>query len=215
FLTIPKFSITIGILFVFLGYLKMLYQPFRDFSKLTNLRTSASAGAERIQEVMEAAPEVVESTTTYHGPTKLKGDISFEHVIFGYTPNRPILKGINLHIPAGKKVALVGLSGGGKTTLVKLIPRFYDIQHGSVKIDGVDNRQYPLAVLRQNVSVVLQDSILFEGTIRENIEIGRPGARMEEIVDAAKKANIHESIMTMLGGYDRLVREQGKDLSGG
>src|SRR6266536_1071841 len=162
FLTFPKGSITIGTLFLFLGYLKMLYQPMRDFSKLTSIRTGASAGAERIQEVMEAAPEVVESKSTYHGPTKFKGDISFEHVIFGYTPNRPILKGINLHILAGRTVALVGLSGGGKTTLVKLISRLYEIQQGAVRIDGVDNRMYPLSVLRQNVSMVLQDNVLFE-----------------------------------------------------
>jgi ATP-binding cassette, subfamily B, bacterial len=215
FLSIPAFSITVGTLFVFLGYLKMLYQPFRDFSKLTNLRTSASAGAERIQEVMEAAPEVVESKTTYHGPTKFKGDISFEHVIFGYTPNRPILKGINLHIPPGRKVALVGLSGGGKTTLVKLISRLYEIQQGAVRIDGVDNRMYPLSVLRKNVSMVLQDNVLFEGTIRENIEIGKPGASFEEVIDAAKKAHMHDTIMGMPDKYDTEVREQGKNFSGG
>jgi len=187
----------------------------RDLSKLANLASTAGSGAERIQEVLDQAPEVIESSAPYNGPTKLRGDIAFENVYFGYMPGRPVLKGINLHIPVGKKVALVGLSGGGKTTLVKLIPRFYEIQQGAVKIDGVDNRQYPLAILRQNVSMVLQDSVLFEGTIRENIEIGRPGASMEDIVDAAKKANIHDSIVTLLGGYDRMVREQGKDLSGG
>src|SRR5437899_13097232 len=103
-------------------------------------------------------------------------------------PRRPGLRGINRQLPQGKKIALVGLSGGGKTTLVKLIPRFYEIQQGSVRIDGVDNRMYPLHVLRQNVSMVLQDSVLFEGTIRENIEIGKPGANDYEIMDAAKKA---------------------------
>lgn len=215
FLTIPAFSITVGILFVFLGYLKMLYQPFRDLSKLTNLYTSASAGAERIDEVLAAAPEVDESKTQYRGPTKLKGDISYENVIFGYTPNRPILKGINLHIPAGKKVALVGLSGGGKTTLVKLISRLYEIQNGAVRIDGIDNRMFPLSVLRRNVSMVLQDNILFEGTIRENIEIGKPGASFEEVIDAAKKAHMHDTIMSLPDKYDTEVREQGKNFSGG
>jgi len=215
FLAIPAFSITIGTLFVFLGYLKMLYQPFRDLSKLTNLYTSATAGADRIQEVMDAAPEVAESKTPYHGPTKLIGNISFEHVIFGYTPNRPILKGINLQIPAGKKVALVGLSGGGKTTLVKLISRLYEIQQGAVRIDGVDNRMFPLPILRQNVSMVLQDNVLFEGTIRENIEIGKPGAGFEEVIDAAKKAHMHDTIMGLPDKYDTEVREQGKNFSGG
>ena len=215
FLTIPAFSITIGVLFVFLGYLKMLYQPFRDLSKLTNLYTSASAGADRIDEVMDAAPEVAESNIQYRGPTKLKGDISFENVIFGYTPNRPILKGINLHIPATKKVALVGLSGGGKTTLVKLISRLYEIQQGVVRIDGIDNRMFPLSVLRTNVSMVLQDNVLFEGTIRENIEIGKPGASFEEVIEAAKKAHMHDTIMNLPDKYDTEVREQGKNFSGG
>jgi ATP-binding cassette subfamily B protein len=212
---IPAGTVDIGTLVLFLTYLKLLYQPMRDLSKLANLSSTAGSGAERIQEVLDQAPEVIESQQPYYGPTKLHGDIVFENVLFGYTPERPVLQGMNLHITSGKKVALVGLSGGGKTTLVKLIPRFYEIQQGSVKIDGVDNRNYPLAVLRQNVSMVLQDSVLFEGTIRENIEIGHPGARIEEIVDAAKKANIHDAIINDLGGYERLVREQGKDLSGG
>ncbi len=208
-------TIDSGLIVSFLFYFKLLYQPFRDISKLTTLANAASAGADRIQEVMDQAPEVVENTAPYFGPRKLHGDISFENVYFGYSPERPVIKGIDLHIPAGKKVALVGLSGGGKTTLVKLIPRFYEIQQGSVKVDGVDNRMYPLNVLRQNVSMVLQDSVLFEGTIRENIEIGRPGATDAEIIDAAKKAQMHETIVRLPDGYDTLVREQGKNFSGG
>src|SRR6266699_716354 len=215
FVTIPPFNVDIGTLVLFLIFLRLLYQPFRDLSKLTTLAGSAASGIERIQEVLDQAPEVVDSQTPYYGPTKLRGEVSFDNVIFGYVPGRPVLKGINLQIPQGKKIALVGLSGGGKTTLVKLIPRFYEIQQGSVRIDGVDNRMYPLQVLRQNVSMVLQDSVLFEGTIRENIEIGKPGANDYEIIEAAKKANIHEMILSDLGGYDGLVREQGKNLSGG
>ncbi len=208
-------TIDAGLIILFLFYLKLLYQPIRDLSKLTNLYNVATAGAERIQEVFDQAPEVIESTTPYHGPTKLRGDIAFENVVFGYTPERPVLRGINLQIPAGKKVALVGLSGGGKTTLVKLIPRFYEIQQGSVRVDGVDNRMYPLKVLRDNVSMVLQDSVLFEGTIRENIDIGRPGASDADIIAAAKQAHMHETIMELPDGYDTLVREQGKNFSGG
>jgi len=204
-----------GLIVSFLFYLKLLYQPMRNLSKLTTLANAAGAGAERIQEVLDQAPEVIESTTPYYGPMKFRGDITFENVVFGYTPERPVLKGINLQVPAGKKVALVGLSGGGKTTLVKLIPRFYEIQQGSVKVDGVDNRIYPLNVLRQNVSMVLQDSVLFEGTIRENIEIGRPGASDADIIDAARKAQMHETIMGLPDGYSTLVREQGKNFSGG
>ena len=208
-------TIDAGLIVLFLFYLKLLYQPIRDLSKLTNLYNVATAGAERIQEVLDQAPEVLESTAPYYGPTKLRGDIVFENVVFGYTPERPVLKGINLQIPAGKKVALVGLSGGGKTTLVKLIPRFYEIQQGSVRIDGVDNRMYPLKVLRESVSMVLQDSVLFEGTIRENIEIGRPGASDADILAAAKQAQMHETIIDLPDGYQTLVREQGKNFSGG
>src|SRR5713101_2182002 len=214
--TIPPLQVDIGTLVLFLTFLKLLYQPMRDLSKLTTLANTAASGAERIQEVLDQAPEVLESQVSYHGPTKFRGEITFENVVFGYTPDSPpVLKGMNLHIPQGRKVALVGLSGGGKTTLVKLIPRFYEISQGCVRIDGVDNRQYPLKVLRQNVSMVLQDSVLFEGTIAENIAIGKPGAPLYEVIEAAKKANIHDSIVSVLGGYDRLVREQGKDLSGG
>jgi len=214
--TIPPLEVDIGTLVLFLTFLKLLYQPMRDLSKLTTLANTAASGAERIQEVLDQAPEVLESQVSYHGPTKFRGEITFENVVFGYTPDSPpVLKGMNLHIPQGRKVALVGLSGGGKTTLVKLIPRFYEISQGCVRIDGVDNRQYPLKVLRQNVSMVLQDSVLFEGTIAENIAIGKPGAALYEVIEAAKKANIHDSIVSILGGYDRLVREQGKDLSGG
>jgi len=215
FLSFVGQSVTFGTLTVFLSYLGQFYQPLRDLSKLTNVGTAAASGAERIQEVLDAAPEVQDSGAPYYGVSKFKGDIQFENVIFSYSPNRPVLKGINLHIPAGRKVALVGLSGGGKTTLVKLISRFYEIQQGSVRIDGVDNRMYPLGVLRQNVSMVLQDNVLFEGTIQENIAIGKPGATMAEIIDAAKKAYVHDTIISLPDGYETEVREQGKNFSGG
>ncbi len=212
---IPAGTVTIGTLILFLSYLKQLYQPMKDLSKLTNVATAAAAGAERIEEVLEQAPELTESKIPYNGPLRLRGDITFENVFFGYMPEKLILTGINLPIPAGKKVALVGLSGGGKTTLVKLIPRFYEVTQGSVKIDGRDNRLYPLSVLRQNVSMVLQDSVLFEGTVLENLKIARPEAIMDEIIDAAQQAQIHETIMSWPDGYATLVRNQGKNFSGG
>ena len=214
-LVIQPGAVDIGTLIVFLLYLKMLYQPMRDLSKLTNLASSAGAGAERIQEVLDQAPEVLESGASYYGPRKLRGEITFDNVTFGYNKERLVLNGINLHIQQGKKVALVGLSGGGKTTLVKLIPRFYEVTSGSVMIDNVDNRMYPLSILRQNISMVLQDSVLFEGTIRENIEIGKPGASEQEIIEAAQRAHMHETIMSLPDGYDTYVREQGKNFSGG
>src|SRR5207248_1164039 len=189
----------------------------RDLSKLATLANTAGSGAERIQEVLDQAPEVKDSPIPgpYTGPERFRGEITFENVWMSYVSGQPVLKGINLHLSPGKRIALVGLSGGGKTTLVKLISRFYDIQQGVIKIDGVDIRLYPLDVLRNNVSMVLQDSVLFEGTIRENIAIGRPGASIEQIVEAAKKASIHETIMNLPEGYDTTVREQGKNFSGG
>ena len=214
-LTIAAGAITLGTVTLFLQYLKALYQPMRDLSKLSNLASSATSGAERIQEALEAAPEVVESRVPYHGPTRMRGDITYSGVAFGYVEGHYVLRNVDLEIPAGRKVALVGLSGSGKTTLVKLVPRFYDVWGGSVLIDGLDVRDYPLDVLRANVSLVLQESILFEGTVRDNIVIGRPQATNREIVEAAKNAHIHEQILAQPGGYGAEVREAGKNFSGG
>ncbi len=211
----PRQLVTVGTLTLFIGFLKNLFQPMKDLSKLANVATSAAAGAERMQEVLDQAPEITESATPYGGPERLRGEITFQKVVFGYTPERPILKGINLHITAGKKVALVGLSGGGKTTLIKLIPRFYEVNQGSIRLDGIDNRTIPLSILRRNVSQVLQESVLFEGTILENIKLGRPEATYDEIVAAAKQAHIHDTIMALPDGYETKVRERGKNFSGG
>ncbi len=215
FVAISASTIDVGTLVLFLTYLKMLYQPMRDLSKLATLASNGASGAERIQEVFDQAPEVVDTGIAYDGPQRLIGDISFENVTFAYLKEQPVLKGISLHIPAGRRVALVGYSGSGKTTLAKLIPRFYQIDEGSLKIDGIDTRNYPLQVLRQNVSMVLQDSVLFAGTVRENIEIGRPGSSLEEVIDAAQKANIHEHIISLPDGYETIVREQGNNFSAG
>lgn len=216
-LSIDAYSVDVGTLILFLTFLKLLYQPMRDLSKLATLASTAASGAERIQEVLDQAPEVKEPllSSPYSGPQRFQGEITFENVVMGYLPEIPVLQGINLQISPGKRIGLVGLSGGGKTTLVSLIPRFYDIQQGTINIDGVDSRLYPLDVLRNNVSMVLQDSLLFEGTIAENIAFGRPGAPIEDIVEAAKKAQIHETITSLPDGYDTFVSEQGQNFSGG
>ena len=216
-LSIDAYSVDVGTLILFLTFLKLLYQPMRDLSKLATLASTAASGAERIQQVFDQAPEVKESPLPgpYTGPQRFQGEITFEDVVMEYLPGAPVLKGINLHISPGKKIGLVGLSGGGKTTLAKLLPRFYEIGQGAIKIDGVDTRLYPLEVLRTNVSMVLQDSLLFEGTIAENIAFGRPGANLEDIAEAAKKANIHEMITGLPDGYTTRVSEQGENFSGG
>lgn len=208
-------TIDIGTLILFLTYLKMLYQPMRDLSKLTSLASNGGSAAERIQEVMSQQQETTCVASAYSGPQELCGSITFENVVFGYRKDMPVLKRISLNIPAGQRVALVGYSGSGKTTLAKLIPRFYELQEGSIKIDGRDIREYPLEVLRRNISVVLQDSLLFEGTVYENLEIGRPGAGMKAVVAAAKKARIHQDILKLPDGYHTLVREQGNNFSAG
>ncbi len=216
-LSINSDSVDVGTLILFLTFLKLLYQPMRDLSKLATLASTAASGAERIQEVLDQAPEVQDSPLPgpYTGPQRFQGEITFENVVMGYLPGLPVLQGINLHISPGKKIGLVGLSGGGKTTLVSLIPRFYDIEQGTIKIDGVDTRLYPLDVLRHNVSMVLQDTLLFEGTIAENIAFGRPAASIEDIVEAAKQASIHEMITSLPDGYGSHVNEQGQNFSGG
>jgi ATP-binding cassette subfamily B protein len=216
-LSIDAYSVDVGTLILFLTFLKLLYQPMRDLSKLATLASTAASGAERIQEVLDQAPEVKDPPLPgpYSGPQRFQGEITFENVVMGYVPDVPVLQCITLHIGVGKKIGLVGLSGGGKTTLVSLIPRFYDLEQGTITIDGVDIRLYPLDVLRNNVSMVLQDSLLFEGTIAENIAFGRPGAPIEDIVEAAKKAQIHETIMSLPDGYDTFVSEQGQNFSGG
>ena len=208
-------TLTTGSLTVFLSYSKQLYQPMRNLSKLMNIASGAAAGAARIEEVLDQAPEVRESAVAYTAPERVHGDLVFRDVVFGYNERQPVLTGIDLRVPPGRRVALVGLSGSGKTTLVKLIPRFYEVWGGTITVDGVDVRNYPLETLRRNVSLVLQDSVLFEGTVRENIALGREDATDEEIIAAARLAHIHDQIAALPKGYASQVREQGKNFSSG
>ncbi len=145
----------------------------------------------------------------------VKGDIEFENVSFSYDGNEKVLENINISIPAGKTIALVGPSGGGKTTLCHLIPRFYEVKEGKIKIDGRDIKEYTIKSLRKNIGLVQQDIFLFAGTIRENILYGRIDAAEEEVIQAAKNANIHDFIAELPDGYDTQVGERGVRLSGG
>jgi ABC-type multidrug transport system fused ATPase/permease subunit len=212
---VPAATLTLGTLTVFLTYLKLLYQPMRDLSKLATLASTASSAAERIQAVLDQPPEALGESPSRRPTSRLRGEISFRDVLFGYEPHQPVLSGIDFEVPAGGRLALVGLSGSGKTTTVKLIPRFYDVWSGSVEIDGRDARAYPLDVLRNNVSMVLQDAVLFEGTIRDNIALGRPDASDAEILQAARQAHIDDTIAAMPDGFASEVREHGKNLSSG
>ncbi|MFE0020140.1 ABC transporter ATP-binding protein [Amycolatopsis sp. NPDC059021] len=213
-LTVPAGSVTVGTLTVFLAYSKLLYQPMRDLSKLMLLSSAGAAATQRIQDLLDQPweePEPAEHTE----PIRVRGELALRDVVFGYEPGRPVLHGIDLEVRSGTRIALVGLSGSGKTTLVKLLPRFHEPWSGTITIDGADVRHYPLDVLRGNIGMVLQDSVLFEGTIRDNILIGRADASPDEIVAAARQASVHETIMAIPEGYDAQVREQGRNFSSG
>ena len=172
------------------------------------------SGFKRFVEVIDTQPEIVD-TPGAKDIGVVKGDIAYNHVSFSYDDTNMVLEGIDIQIPAGKTVALVGPSGGGKTTLCSLLPRFYDVTAGSVTIDGKDVRNITLESLRKAIGIVQQDVYMFAGTIRDNIAYGKPDATMEEIVSAARQANIHEFVMGLEDGYDTYVGERGARLSGG
>lgn len=177
------------------------------------MAATAASGAERIAEVLDAAPEDIDAAPEPTSP--MRGHIRFEHVAFGYLESTPVLVDVDLDITPGYRVALVGLSGSGKTTLAKLIPRFHDVWAGRITVDGRDIAEISLAELRRNISFVPQDSVLFEGTIRENLVLGRADIADAAIEHACRQAHIHDTIVAFRAGYDTVVREAGKNLSTG
>ena len=209
-------QLTIGTLIVFLLYLGKMYKPMRDLSKMTDTVSKAMVGYERIQEVLEIESRVRDEPGARQAP-KFKGQIEFAQVSFNYggDTEKPILKDISFKIEAGQVAAFVGPSGAGKTTLLSLIPRFYDPVSGHIGIDGTDIRRYRLKSLRDQISFVLQETLLFRATIWENIAYGKPGAPPKEIKRAAELANAQEFIEEMPDGYDTMVGERGVTLSGG
>jgi ATP-binding cassette, subfamily B, bacterial len=207
-------QLSAGVLIVFLLYLGKMYKPMRDLSKMTDTVSKALVGYERIQEVLEIESRV-RDVRGARPASKFKGQIEFSKVGFNYGDDKQILKDISLKIEAGQVAAIVGPSGTGKTTLVSLIPRFYDPVSGYVGIDGTDIRRYQLKSLRDQISFVLQDTLLFRATIWQNIAYGKPDAPPKEIMRAAELANAHEFIQEMADGYDTMVGERGVTLSGG
>lgn len=207
-------KISAGDLIIFLSYLGKMYKPMRDISKLGDTVSKATVSYERIQEVLNTVSRVRDLPHARRAP-RLKGKIEFESVSFSYSPDNPILKDINFQIEPGQVVAFVGPSGAGKSTIVSLIPRFYDPTDGQVKIDGADIRKYTLQSLREQMSFVLQDTVLFRVPIWQNIAYGKPEAQRAEIMRAAELANAHEFIEKMPEGYDTMVGERGVTLSGG
>jgi subfamily B ATP-binding cassette protein MsbA len=207
-------QLTTGELIVFLLYLGKTYKPMRDLSKMTNTFSKAAISFERIQELLEFESRVTDLPGARRVP-QVRGQIEFDHVSFSYDGVTPVLKDVSLRIEPGQVVAIVGPSGTGKTTIAGLIPRFFDPQSGQVKIDGTDVRQFTLKSLRDQVSFVLQDTLLFRGTIWENIAYGKPDAEIEDTVRAAELANAHEFIVNMPLSYATMVGERGVTLSGG
>jgi len=207
-------QITAGVLIVFLLYLGKMYKPMRDLSKMADTVSKAMVGYERIHEVLDIDSVVRDAPGARRAP-RFTGKIEFDHVSFGYGTDAPIITDVSFTVEAGQVAAIVGPSGAGKTTVVSLIPRFYDPTAGRVVIESSDIRKYQLKSLRDQMSFVLQDTLLFRATIWENIAYGKPGAPAAEIRRAAKLANADEFIQAMPDGYDTMVGERGVTLSGG
>jgi ABC-type multidrug transport system fused ATPase/permease subunit len=205
---------TVGALTVYLSYLTKFFKPVKDLATTTNAIAQAAVGVERVRAILDTdmilaeRPDAIEAVA-------LKGDIAFENVAFGYSADVPVLRDVSFTIAPGQMVGIVGPTGSGKSTVVSMIPRFYDPTNGAVKIDGRDVRDYKINPLRGQIGYVLQDTVLFRGTILENIAFGRPDATRDEIIEAARLANADEFISRMPKGYETMVGERGSTLSGG
>lgn len=195
-------------------YIGIFISPIQILVEFTEMLQKGLTGFKRFLAVMETEPEI-EDAPDAKPLTNVQGHISYEDVSFCYNSSEPVLSHVSFSIPAGRSIALVGPSGGGKTTICSLLPRFYDVTHGRIAIDGQDIRKTTLKSLRSSIGLVQQEVYLFGGTIRENIAYGKPGATDEEIIAAAKKASIHDFIMELPDGYDTFVGERGARLSGG
>lgn len=206
--------LSLGGLTVFVNYSRQFSRPINEISMQINTIFSALAGAERVFKVMDEEPEEADKPDAVE-MSNVKGEVIMEDVSFGYNPDKVILKHINLYAHAGQKVAFVGSTGAGKTTITNLLNRFYDIQEGKITIDGRDIKDYARKSLRSHIAMVLQDTHLFTGTVRENIRYGRPDATDEEVEQAAKTASAHSFIMRLENGYDTMLEGDGINLSQG
>ena len=208
-------TLTIGAIVAFNAYILMLAEPAQQLTGLVNAGGEAAAGAQRVFEVLDTQP-AIQSPANAIKLDALRGDVEFRNVALKYQDERThSLSGINLRVEPNQLIALIGPTGSGKTSLVNLIPRFYDVTEGSVLVDGVDVREMDLVTLRKQIGIVLQTSLLFSDTIKANIAYGRPEATLEEVVAAAKAAQAHEFIEGFTKGYDTIVGERGVTLSGG
>ena len=207
-------TIQIGDIQAFIQYVKNLTQPVQQVAQVTNMMQQMAAAAERVFELLEEKEEeqIVENPVSTDG---IKGEVTFEHVKFGYNPDQIIIKDFSAHVKPGQQVAIVGPTGAGKTTMVKLLMRFYDVDAGSISVDGYDIRAVTRKSLRGNYGMVLQETWLKSGTIRDNIAYGRPDATDEEIIEAAKQSHAHSFIKRLPDGYNTYITEDGGNLSQG
>lgn len=206
---------SVGDLLAFFLYLNLFYEPINRLHSLNNLWQDALASSERVFEIMDTPVEIKDPDEPQTLPTPVQGEVRFENVSFAYTEGRPVLSGINLAVAPGETIALVGPTGAGKTTLVSLIPRFYDVSAGRVTVDGVDVRDLRLEDLRSQIAVVSQEPFLFNGTIRENLLFGQPDATDDQLMEACRMANAADFIQKMPDGLDSVVGERGVKLSVG
>jgi ABC-type multidrug transport system fused ATPase/permease subunit len=207
-------TLTIGALVAFNAYLVMLAMPMRFLGLFVSGYQLSMAAGERVFEIMDTEPEIKEKPGARSVP-RLEGYVKFEGVSFGYEGERQILNDVDLEVKPGQTVALLGPTGSGKSTLIRLIPRFYDVSSGRITMDGCDIRAVKLESLRKQIGIVSQETFLFATTVRENIAYGKPGATIKEIIAASKVARAHEFISALPNGYDSLVGERGATLSGG
>lgn len=214
FLLMSAGSVELGVLITFVGYVGQLNGPMNFFSRVFHMWSDSINSAQRMFEIMDAIPDIqeVENPIALKEP---KGEIRLDHVTFGYDVNNPVLKDICLHVKPGEMLGIVGRSGAGKTTLVNLISRLYDVNEGTIYMDGIDVRELAFHDLRRNVAMVSQDTYIFMGTVAENIAYANPQATREDIIQAAILASAHEFISNMPDGYDTVIGASGKDLSGG
>jgi ABC-type multidrug transport system fused ATPase/permease subunit len=210
----PGAMLTIGGLTLFTRYMMRLSFPLRDLSMLSGVWINASAGLERVYEMMDK-PVDVEDTSNAKEITIEKGKVEFRNVTFGYVKDKAVLKNVSFTVHPGEKIAILGATGSGKTSIIYLIPRFYDVDSGSILIDGNDIRSFKLSSLRRQIGLVLQDVFIFTGTIKDNIAFGKPDASMDEIMQVAKHARMHDFIETLPEGYNTIIGERGITLSGG
>jgi ATP-binding cassette, subfamily B, multidrug efflux pump len=205
---------TVGIIAAFVTYSRQFFRPINQLSNLLNMFQSAIAGAERVFEIMDETPDIVDKEGALVIDS-FKGDVEFSHVDFSYEQGKSILQNIHFQVKSGEKIALVGPTGSGKTTIINLLMRFYDVTAGAIKVDGRDIRDYQISTLRKKIGVVLQDTFLFSGTIMENIRYGRLDATDDEVINAAKMASAHQYIKHLPEGYHTPITSGGYNLSQG